>query len=525
MLDSPHESPEDLSREVDSLRDRLRRIAESSDAPLRGIPDVLKGLDAMLEELVSSSLDARALTHVSLLTHGLDAVASFLELESGGVTTESVTPAAPSIDPAGGLQQFIAAFQKEAKKRMSGLSLSMMNIFHEDAADSSLEASAGHLHAIRGGAAMLNLTHVAQLSGLMERVIVAMRRIPASERDWPTQALLRGYHLLKTASDDPVVYIDPDAADDVCADLRDTFDALAIEATTPHEPKPATPKPAPAPTASTDTQPAAPKEPEEPDGPLEQRILIVDDVETIAASVGFVLSELDLPLDIAQNGEQALSMLRKSPYSLVVSDIAMPRLDGIALTRMMREDPQLNSLPVILLTSLDHPSERDAGLEAGANDYIIKGSIGGGELISRVRDLLEIAPFVPAAREREPRRRLLVAEDTETVAASIAFVLSEAEIDIVLASDGAEALAKLEREPFDLLISDWQMPSMTGIELIEAARANPATADLPIVLLTSLDSDTVRDRALDAGANRFLVKGQIGGGALLALVEELIAQP
>jgi CheY-like chemotaxis protein len=517
MLDSSKERTEDLSREVDALRDRLRRIAASGEVPLRGMPDVLAGLDAMLEELVSSPLDARALTQVSLLTHGLDAVASFLEVEDGD-DAPTPTPSAPAVDPAGGLQQFIAAFQQEAKKRMSGLSLSMMNIFHEDAADSSLEASAGHLHAIRGGAAMLNLTHVAQLSGLMERVIVAMRRVPASERDWPTQALLRGYHLLKTASDDPAVYIDPDAADDVCADLRDTFDALAIEANTHHDAKPAAPAPSP------DTS-AAPATPAEPAGPLEQRILIVDDVETIAASVGFVLSELDLPLDIAQNGEQALSMMRKSPYSLVISDIAMPRLDGIALTRMMREDPALNSLPVILLTSLDHPSERDAGLEAGANDYIIKGSIGGGELISRVRDLLEIAPFVPAARAREPRRRLLVAEDTETVAASIAFVLSEAEIDIVLASDGAEALAKLQREPFDLLISDWQMPSMTGIELIEAARADPATADLPIILLTSLDSDTVRDRALDAGANRFLVKGQIGGGALLALVEELIAQP
>ena len=343
MLDSTDDTPENLSSEVDALRARLRKIAAASSSPVAGVSDVLTGLDAMLEQLVSAELDARALTHVSLLTHGLDAVASFLELENGTEHDEA-EKAPTAIDPSGGLQQFIAAFQKEAKKRMSGLSLSMMNIFHEAAADSSLESSAQHLHAIRGGAAMLNLTHVAQLSGLMEQVIGTMRRVPTSERDWPTQALLRGYHLLKTASDDPSVYVDPEAADDVCSDLRDTFDALSIEANTPHTThNPRAPRAA--------AQGVKPAEPVEPVGPLEQRILIVDDVETIAASVGFVLSELDLPLDIAENGEQALSMMRKSPYSLVISDIDMPRLDGIALTRMMRDDPTLNNLPIILLAT------------------------------------------------------------------------------------------------------------------------------------------------------------------------------
>ena len=234
--------------------------------------------------------------------------------------------------------------------------------------------------------------------------------------------------------------------------------------------------------------------------------------------------------------EEALRMLRERPYSLIISDIAMPRLDGIALTRMIRDDDYLSDIPVILLTSLDHPNERDAGFDAGANDYIIKGSIGGGELVHRVRELLKIAPFVPTeAVHRASRRRILVAEDTETVAASIAFVLSEGDYDIVLASNGHEALTntlmldeencgltKLERERFDLLISDWQMPSMSGYELTRAVRVSAHIAQIPIVLLTSLDSDKVRQDAFDAGANRFLVKGEIGGGLLLEVVEELI---
>ena len=257
---------------------------------------------------------------------------------------------------------------------------------------------------------------------------------------------------------------------------------------------------------------------------MEQRILIVDDIETIAASVGFVLSELDLPIDIASHGEEALGMMGERPYSLIISDIDMPRMDGVALTRMVRRDESLRDIPIILLTGLDHPSERDAGFDAGANDYIIKGSIGGGELVHRVRELLKIAPFVPAEAQHIPRqrRRILVAEDAETVAASIAFILSEGDFEIVLTSNGHEALTKLERQDFDLLISDWQMPAMSGDELTRAVRASGHIRQLPIVLLTSLDSDKVRLEAREAGADRFLVKGEIAGGALLEIVEELL---
>jgi CheY-like chemotaxis protein len=263
-----------------------------------------------------------------------------------------------------------------------------------------------------------------------------------------------------------------------------------------------------------------------PQGPraqrLEQRVLIVDDVEMIAASVGFVLSELDVPMDLASDGEDALQMLRTRPYSLVITDIAMPYMDGIALTRLIRKEPGLSNIPVILLTALDQPQERDAGLQAGASDYIIKGSIGGGELVERVRGLLKTAPLVPASPPGV-RKRVLVAEDAETVAASIAFVLSEAEFDIVLTADGHEALERLGKEHFDLLLSDWQMPAMSGYDLIRSVRASAELPQLPIILLTSLDDEEVREQARQAGANWFMLKGEVAGGRLLEIVNRLIA--
>ncbi|MEM1347938.1 MAG: response regulator [Myxococcota bacterium] len=522
MADST--SSQNLQTAIEHTRRRMKALAESSrDEPIEGLTSILEGLEAMLGQMEHETYEEERATRVELVLRGLSAVADVLD----GQSHEAQPPpprAQAAMSPE--LSQFIDAFRKEARKRLSEFSVSLMGLFNEQAGQDALEQSAGHLHAIRGGAAMLGLEPIAALSGLMEQVILSMRKLEPEARTWPTKALLRGFQMLEDAADDESVYIDPRAADEVRTELRSCLDSLSVDSpNSPPAQRLSPPAPAPALAPSKPPQrPAAPK----PvlDGPMEQRILIVDDVETIAASVGFVLSELDVSLDIARNGEEALTMLKERPYSLVITDIAMPRLDGVALTRMIRSGEDSKDIPVILLTSLDYPSERDAGYEAGANDYIIKGSIGGGELVHRVQELLKIAPMVPADHEatRNERLRVLVAEDTETVAASIAFVLSEKDYDIVLTSDGREALTRLEREDFDLLISDWQMPSMSGFELIQHVRASARIKPLPIVLLTSLDSDKVRRDAYEAGADRFLVKGEVGGGILLDIVEELLEQ-
>ncbi|MEC9439557.1 MAG: response regulator [Myxococcota bacterium] len=549
---SESSSTTDLTQEIEETRTRLSSLL-SGEAPraLEGVEEITRGLDKLLEQLGTTQIEDEATsTQLEVLLQGLKAVADFFVPR----TLEEPAKPAPTgqtSSVAEGLKQFISAFQNEAQKRLSGLSLSMMGLFNHQGSNQALDKSAQHLHAIRGGAAMLGLKELADISGLMEQVLVTMRKLPPEERIWPTKPLMNGYRLLETAIHSSDVHVDAQEAAQVLSSLQECFDDLLshttleelsrpleeeTQAETPSAKEKDKTRPPEVPTQHTPSAPpkARRKQPKQRKAPvslehttsldgMEQRILIVDDVDTIAASIGFVLGELDLPLDIAGNGEEALRMLRERPYSLIISDIAMPRLDGIALTRMIRDDDYLSDIPVILLTSLDHPNERDAGFDAGANDYIIKGSIGGGELVHRVRELLKIAPFVPTeAVHRASRKRIIVAEDTETVAASIAFVLSEGDYDIVLASNGHEALTKLERERFDLLISDWQMPSMSGYELTRAVRASAHIAQIPIVLLTSLDSDKVRQDAFDAGANRFLVKGEIGGGLLLEVVEELI---
>lgn len=570
-------SSDALRQTLETIDVRLQKLVthttSSHDSVWPGIPKITEGLQEFTASLgATTSLDDERLrTRLEVVAQGALGILSILEDEllqradapAPNTPTSAARPEKSAHDL--GLSQFISAFRNEAQKRLSGLSISMMTLFNEQTSERSLEDSAHHLHAIKGGAAMLSLTEVAAVAGLMEQVIVTMRKLPPHERVWPTKTLMRGFRLLQEAAQDEDAFISPEQAQGVKEDLSRCFEDL-LDATTleelsrPIDEGPGLPPPAhekaailPAP-PQMKVQASALQETSEPheldlieaarraevdqpteydetfaqtaslDG-MEQRLLIVDDVEMIAASIGFVLSELELPMDIASHGHEALEMLRERPYSLIISDIAMPKMNGLVLTRMLRQDPMLADIPLILLTSLDHPDERAAGLQAGANDYIIKGSIGGGELVHRVRELLKIAPFVPSdAPPRRPKWRILVAEDAETVAASIAFLLSEGDYDITITSNGHEALTRLEREDYDLLLSDWQMPSMSGYELTQAIRASAHIRQIPIVLLTSLDSDKVKQDARLAGANDFLVKGEIGGGALLRVIESLLLE-
>ena len=94
----------------------------------------------------------------------------------------------------------------------------------------------------------------------------------------------------------------------------------------------------------------------------------------------------------AGDGEEAWQLLGTSGAQVVVTDVQMPRLDGIELTRRIKADPRLRSLPVVLVTSLDAPEDRALGLEAGADGYLVKREVERGKLLELVRQLMPERP-------------------------------------------------------------------------------------------------------------------------------------
>lgn len=128
---------------------------------------------------------------------------------------------------------------------------------------------------------------------------------------------------------------------------------------------------------------AAPAAPVAAPGP--RRVLVVEDSVTSRLLLKHILEGAGCSVDTAEDGLDALSRLRAGRYDAVVSDVEMPNMDGLALTASIRANPATAELPVILVTSLQTPEQREAGLRAGADAYFTKGSFDQDRLLATVR--------------------------------------------------------------------------------------------------------------------------------------------
>ncbi|MFH5831512.1 adenylate/guanylate cyclase domain-containing protein [Halalkalibaculum sp. DA3122] len=130
------------------------------------------------------------------------------------------------------------------------------------------------------------------------------------------------------------------------------------------------------------------------------KILIVDDVPSLVTTLRYKLTKKDFEVITAQNGEDALEICREEKPDLVISDLEMPVMDGYELCRSIKEDPELNTTPVILLTFMHTTENLMKGIEAGADNYLTK-PYDDKTLFSKIRELLENPVAPPEEADRK----------------------------------------------------------------------------------------------------------------------------
>jgi two-component system chemotaxis sensor kinase CheA len=233
---------------------------------------------------------------------------------------------------------------------------------------------------------------------------------------------------------------------------------------------------------------------------VQQRLVSVVRLESI----------LDLPPSTAQINPNA-------PVPVVVVRSGDLRI-GIIVDSVLREEE-------VLVKPLRKPLVRVRNI-AGAT------ALGSGKtaLVLNVTDLMESAKSHGAAPAVEtiakttpkPSRRVLVVEDSITSRMLLKGILESAGFDVRTAVDGLDALAALREDTFDLVVSDVEMPRMTGLDLAQRIRADRRLADLPLILVTALEAREERERGLTAGASAYLAKSSFDQSNLLEAIQRLI---
>lgn len=120
--------------------------------------------------------------------------------------------------------------------------------------------------------------------------------------------------------------------------------------------------------------------------------------------------------------------------------------------------------------------------------------------------------------------KILLVEDDQSLREIYGIRLTAEGYEIVPAGDGEEALAVAVRERPDLIISDVMMPKISGFDMLDILRSTPETKDIKVIMMTALSSDDQRERGESLGADRFLVKSQVGIEDVVNAVHEVLDQ-
>jgi CheY-like chemotaxis protein len=250
-------------------------------------------------------------------------------------------------------------------------------------------------------------------------------------------------------------------------------------------------------------------------GQSQLRILLVDDSELIHRHTRPILQAEGYEVTQAWDGAQALALCAEHRFDLILTDVEMPNLDGWELCRRVKSNPETQHVPVVICSALGEAADLERGFDLGADEYLVKPVVAE-ELIGRLQALL-------ATKMLSQRERLLVVDDSAAIRHLVSDCLKRQGFQVSTAVDGRDGLEKALADMPELILTDYDMPRMTGFELVVALRRSPETRDIPLVMLTARDTKRDQAQMRAAGLNSYLVK-PFGTDKCIALVERVLAE-
>ncbi len=241
-----------------------------------------------------------------------------------------------------------------------------------------------------------------------------------------------------------------------------------------------------------------------PDGP---RVLLVEDDPDQQLLVAACLRRAGYVPTVVDAGDVVLAVAREERPAIILLESALPGLDGFAVCRQLKADPDLSSIPIIFLAAGANVEDRVAGMMLGADEFLAK-PVDLRELVLRIANLLKRCP--PAgrtpARANRPagQPKILIADDDADVTGLIDAQMRAAGYATFLAFDGEQALAAADAHEPDVLVLALLLPRVTGYEIL--AQLQTAAVKPRIVVLSALSQEGDVARAFELGADDYMTK-------------------
>lgn len=265
--------------------------------------------------------------------------------------------------------------------------------------------------------------------------------------------------------------------------------------------------------------------------------LVVDDNATNRRILDDMLSAWGIEPMLAASAPEGLHLARRrlenpaTRFGLVLCDLHMPDMDGMQLVEHLTRLPGWGATPIIVLTSGDRMQEADRLANLPVAARLLK-PIKRGELLAAVLDAIGETPApgagaaLPATTLALRPLKILLAEDGLANQKLAVGLLEKWGHQVVVANNGVEAVAAFEREPFDLILMDVQMPELDGLEATARIRQLEEfrSGRVPIIAMTARAMKGDRERCLEAGMDGYVSK-PFRRGDLYDAIAPIFAQP
>lgn len=259
---------------------------------------------------------------------------------------------------------------------------------------------------------------------------------------------------------------------------------------------------------------------------MSARILVVDDILPNVKLLEAKLKNEYYTVLCAYSGAEALEIARAEKPDIILLDVMMPEMDGFEVCRIIKADPELEHIPVVMVTALSDPSDRVNGLSAGADDFLTK-PLDDVALMARVRSLVRLKMTMDEWRARENTAtslgviedsynsnlpqgpaNILVIEDQDFESKKLQETIESEGHTVSTANSGIEALDLINHYLFDVIILSLDMDHGNdddGLRFLSHLRSNDKTRSIPILMVSQEDSSKIA-RGLEIGAHDYIVR-------------------
>ena len=244
------------------------------------------------------------------------------------------------------------------------------------------------------------------------------------------------------------------------------------------------------------------------------KILIVEDNRASLKLVVEVLKMARHDVIGAESAEEAMSLLEKSAVDLVLTDIMLPGMDGLSLTRKLRMSSAMQNIPVVAMTA-NLVCDENLALDAGC-DALLSKPLNTRTLAERLTAILRCAveihhtPSKPVLAghpdpDALPLQVLIIEDDPTSLKLTGTLLMMSGYLVSVAASAEQAALAIKANRP-DVIVMDLNLPRLNGLEFVQALRAEAATKEIPVLAFTAFPQSFDRSASLQAGCDAYLLK-------------------